>query len=533
MMKTLRVAILISILAMSAAVAAGAIDASSTDCQDALVAMFVFGDGDGWMGCGFVVGDGSWVATTADLVSEPINSDTQVSIKFVTILSYYTGDAYRAELKYIDRKTNLALFKLPVRGLPAVPLAGSEGFAKAKTTTIGQIVTGGSLIGFRWDTTIYALGRTARSAKAPALAVKKWTARNAVFAETKDVNWLFASKIDPEDNPPRASLVWKTGAGAVGIYNSRLILGEGPKAIIYGQCLPSTTITKALNKASLEDPTKPSLPTIARDKVATQGLQSIWNVLTNVILAQRAKTPTESSSRWADAHKASSELVAARPDSAFANLVLGVSLMGEAKTDESLKSLDKAVALDGNSAYTFLSRGAARVVKGMAKEAEADFRKAIEKSPADIKPLLALADLLAADKASLAEAAEFATKAVKLEPQYPPARMTLALILKKQETYDRAIAEFKEILKIVPEWGAAKAALAATYEDSGDLTNAEAQYRDIVKLVPDNPDALLTLASFLADHDKKDEAKKLVAQVLEMKPPQELETAAKELQKKL
>lgn len=491
--------------------------------SNSLVAIFVFGEASAWMGQGLLVGDGQWIVTTADVVNEPITSETKLAPKHVTVLSAWTGDIYRGEVKTIDSNRNLALIKLPSGGLPGAPLASAAKFNKTREVTLGQAFRSGEQVGNRWDATLFALTRIAKSNKPAMLGIKNWASRNTVVVKSKDVNWLFISKVDPPEAAPRSSALWREDA-VVGLYNGKITIGEGPKAIIYGQCLISTEIFKAFKAANVasESLEKPPAPKIKQDKTAKQGLQLAWAVLTQTVLG-----------KWREAEKNAQALVTLRPENANANLLLGVALAGGGKPEDAIKSLDKAIKLNAAVPGGYLTRGSAYAALKETQEAENDYRKAMEQTPEDIKPMLALADLLARDKVRRAEAIVVARKAVQIAPQNPRAHLALGLILKASETYDQAIAEIKAALKIVPQWGEAKAALAAVYEASGDLTNAEAQYREIANSEPENPDALLTLASFLADHEKKTEAKELVTKLLAMKLPKELETAVKELEKKL
>ena len=513
------------LLLLTAATPAASADTRDTpDYERALVAIFAFGDTGAWMGCGFVVADGGWALTTADLLTERFGPTARATLDHATVLSPWTGDAYRAEVKFVDRKANLALLKLPIKGLPAAPLAGADALQRVAVTTMGQLLTSGEMIGRRWKTGVYALGRQSPSKETARLAVKKWAASNACLVQYEGSNWLFLGGMDPDENAPRAALVWRVGAGAVAIYNRRLILDSFKRPVKYGQCLSSTDIARVLGRAGLtaESLTKVAEPTVQPDKVSEQATQGIWATLSHIILG-----------RWADAVRTATALVELRPESSLANLLLGASIAGGGKPQEGLKSMDKAVCLDPSSADAYFTRGTALASLGKAKEAEADFKKAMELSPADINPRMALVGLLAADKDRIDEAIDVAKKAVQLAPERPGPRLTLARMLKSRRNYDQAIAELEALIKIAPDWAPAEAALAVTQEAAGNLIAAETAYREVVKLEPKNPDALFALASFLADHDRKDEAKKLVTQILELKPPKEIEAAAKELEKKL
>lgn len=509
-----------------------AAQASSSPYQDAMVAIFVFGNAGGWMGDGFLVGDGKYVVTTADIVTETIPAGPtdssgksapaiKLPAKYVIVLSPWTGEAYRAEVKLpLETNKNLAILQMPMTGLPSAPLAASDKFQQTLPSTIGQLFSGDQ-VGRHWETFITAL----TSGSTSKLSFKQWSARDAAYAENSDVNWLFLSKIDPPDLAPRASMVWRDGAGVVGLYNGKIAVGEGSKAPTYGQCLISTEIIKAMAKVGVDSPSlqKVPSPTVKKDDTAQQGIQLIWATLTDSILG-----------KWSQALTTAQSLQTLRPESAMANLLLGTTLAGNGKLDDAIKSLDKAIKLDPDVPGGYSARGSALAVQGKTKEAEADLRKAVEKSPGDSKPLLALAGVVASTKSRSTEAAEIATKAVQIDPQSPWARLALGVYLKTAGRYDEAITQLKEVLKIVPQWGQAKAALAATYEASGDVAGAEKLYRELAEAEPKNPDAQFTLASFLADHDKKAEAKELVTKILAMENlPEGMKAAAEKLQKKL
>ena len=136
----------------------------AADLTDASGVVRVFGDASSWMSACFVVGDGSWVVTTADTITEKAGPETQRTIRFPMFISYYTGRAYQCDLKAFDKDLNVALLKLPVKGLPAAPLAPLTAFKKAAYGTLGQLVSG-EPIGNRWPTEIYGITRDKKDDK--------------------------------------------------------------------------------------------------------------------------------------------------------------------------------------------------------------------------------------------------------------------------------------------------------------------------------------------------------------------------------
>ena len=65
------------------------------------------------------------------------------------------------------------------------------------------------------------------------------------------------------------------------------------------------------------------------------------------------------------------------------------------------------------------------------------------------------------------------------------------------------------------------------------MAEAEQEYRIIVEDNPRNPAALFDLASFLADADKKDEARKTLADLEKLNPPKDMQEAIGKLKAKL
>ena len=65
------------------------------------------------------------------------------------------------------------------------------------------------------------------------------------------------------------------------------------------------------------------------------------------------------------------------------------------------------------------------------------------------------------------------------------------------------------------------------------MAEAEQEYRIIVEDNSRNPTALFDLASFLADADKKDEARKTLADLEKLNPPKDMQEAIGKLKAKL
>src|SRR5438105_3881544 len=100
--------------------------AVATDPKDATVLIRVASSLRRGRGSGFVVGDGGWVVTAAHVVAADFGEGRMASEGALLVLSPWTGHWYEAQVRAIDPEADLALLRLEVTGLPALPLADMD-----------------------------------------------------------------------------------------------------------------------------------------------------------------------------------------------------------------------------------------------------------------------------------------------------------------------------------------------------------------------------------------------------------------------
>ena len=492
--------------------------ASGASLYDAAGVVRVFGDATSWMSACFVVGDGSWAVTTSEAVTEKIGAETRRRIRYPLMISPYTGQAYQCELKDVDDDLGVALLKLPARGLPAAPLAQLTEFAKAAYGTLGQL-SSGEPMGNLWPTDIYGINREKKSDRY-ALELGQWSARKVFVTDIGKYKWAFVSDVSPDKPVPNGSMVVH-GELVVGMYLNKLVITGGAEDVVYGRCALSTEIARYLGDRGIDTATlyNPPAPTSARNKNAKAAF-----------LLQARIYSLIGAHRPAVALGQAKHLVELLPDDAQARMVLGMALMGKGEFDEAKKALDKAFELDPKLPTLRTNRGLALIGLNKPEEAKAELLKAVEETPADPRPVTALADLYVADDATLDQALTYAKKAASMSPDSPAARLLVARVEKRKKNYQGATEAIGEALKMSPDWWEAWYALGATCEVAGDKASAEKAYRTLVEKHPENAQSLITLASFLAEQGKKDEALELIGKVRELKPPKEFLDAAKDLE---
>ena len=478
----------------------------------------VFGDASSWMSACFVVGDGSWVVTTSEAITEKVGPETEQTIRHPLFISFYTGQAYQCELKATNKDLGIALLKLPIKGLPAAPLGQLKDFKNAATGTLGQLMAG-EPIGNAWPTQVYGITRE-KSGDAFRLAVGEWGAEKIFITDIGKYKWAFLSDVGADKPVPNGALVAR-GSTVVGMYLNKLTITGGKEVVVFGRCAMSTEIARYLgdrgiDSAALYDPPK---ATLSRE----DGSDAAFQLQARVYSLFGAQRP-------ALARDAATALVKLRPKDAQARMVLGLALAGDGKLDEALKAFDEAFKLDPNLPTLRTSRALALIGLGKTQQAESELLKAAEEAPMDVRPVTALAGFYLADDKTLDKALTYAKKAASMATNSPAARLLVARAQKRAKNYQAATTAIEEALEMAPEWGEAWYALGATCEEAGDNTRAEKAYRKLLEKQPKNPDSLLTLASFLADQGKTDEAVELITKLRDLKPPKEVLDAAKELE---
>lgn len=481
----------------------------------------VFGDVSSWMSSCFVIGDGSWIITASDAVIEEVGPEAHHVIRYPIFVSAYTGQAMQCELKAYNKELNIALLKLPIKGLPAAPLAQISEFSKAAYGTMGQIMSG-EPVGNSWPTEILGVIRE-KSGSEYKLTVGSWKAKKVFVTDIGDYKFMFLSDVNPDTPIPNGSMVVR-GSNVVGMYINRLVITGGNSDVRYGRCTMSTEIARYASKNGIDTATlyDPPAPTAKRDESAETAFQLQARIY-SLIGAGKAGLAVESATA----------LTKLRPDDPQAHMVLGVALTSAEKFDEALKAFDQAAKLDPKLPGLRMNRALALVGLQKRDEAEKELIKAMEEFPADPRPVTAAAEFYLADEKTYDRALTYAQKAASMSPESPAALLLVAQVQKRQKDFAAAIKTLTDAVKIAPKWPPAWFALGATYEAGGDKALAEKAYRKLVELQPKSPDSLITLASFLADQGKKDEAKEILAKVRELNPPEEVLKAVKEIEAKL
>lgn len=494
---------------------------TAADLADCVGVVRVFGDMSSWTSSCFVVGDGSWVITTNDSITEAIGPDTFQTIRHPLFISAYTGQAYECELKTANKELNIAILKLPVTGLPAAPLAKIADFSKAVSGTLGQL-SSGEIVGGTWPTDIFGIALS-KSGSQPRLGVEQWSAKKAFITDVGKYKWAFISGVSPAAPVPNGSMLARNGI-VMGVYVSKLVVTGGREDIVYGRCAMAPEIARFCGDAGISTETlyDPPSPTVSKPSGASEAFQLQAQIYTAI-----------GASKPERALNTAAALVKLLPKDAQARMSLGVAQLGAGKAEEALKTFDEAGALDPRLPNLRCNRALGLVALKKTAEAEKELLKAEEEFPNDPRPVVALASFYLSDEKTLDKALSYAKKATILTPNSAAAELMVGKVEKSRKNYPAAIKAIGEAIKMAPVWGEAWYAMGATYEEAGDKINAEKAYRTLAEKQPKNPDSLITLASFLLDIGKKEEASETLNKIRALNPPKEVIDSVQKLQDKI
>lgn len=151
--------------------------------------------------------------------------------------------------------------------------------------------------------------------------------------------------------------------------------------------------------------------------------------------------------------------------------------------------------------------------RGQHALAIARFEDALARSPDDTRVLFALGNTARA--LGLARPAEaFFRRVLSFEPGRIEALVTLSNLLRSQGQFDAAAKLLEPAIVCAPDSAELWLTLGSVHRESGDRERATAHYRQALALKPDYAPALGNLADLLADDGDADEALRLYDRVL-------------------
>ncbi len=515
----MRQIVIISLLSIILAVSACCAYAAGGDPSECVGLIWAFGETSNWATSGAVVGDGQWVISSTDAVGQSVGAKT-INARNIVFISPYTGKSYPCEIKYTNAEMNLCLLRIQGPGLPAITLAKRDDFAKAQFGTLGQIMSTDK-VGSNWPAQVYGVfGKGSK--KGTVMSVGLWNAKRAFVLELGKYNTLMLSDFDQEAPLPSGAIVFRSNK-AVGMYVQKLTLTGEHVTLSYGQCAASFEIADVLQGSgpSQDSLFSPPGSTITKPTNAAK----LFELQTKVYAA----LAVEMGSDEIDSAQA---LVDADPNDAQAHVLLALTMADKGKLEDAIKQYDLAIAIQPGLRTAKARKAMLLYDMGSKDDAITQLLAINKEAPRDVNAINSLITIYSADNKTLDNALAFAKKGADLNPT-PGQLLRLVDLQKRKKDWQGAVDTIGKLLKAFPDFPEAYAQLGSVFELGGDKVKAEAAYRKWLDVDKSNPDAYFTLTVFLADNDRKPEAKTVLAKLRELKPGKDVLDAAQSLEDRI
>ncbi len=154
---------------------------------------------------------------------------------------------------------------------------------------------------------------------------------------------------------------------------------------------------------------------------------------------------------------------------------------------------------------------------GYWKDGETLFRHAIAVTDHNYLAYSSLGSCLN-EQGRTAEAIEYATKAIRIQPNYPEGHYNLGTLLLSAGRNAEAIEQFEMALKQNPRFADAENNLGKAFENEGKLDDAATHLAAAHRLSPHDPEILYNLGSALLEQSKLSEAAGRFSEALRIMP---------------
>ena len=209
--------------------------------------------------------------------------------------------------------------------------------------------------------------------------------------------------------------------------------------------------------------------------------------------------------------------VALNPAVAEYHCNLGVAFSGAGRLDEAVAAYRAAIGVDPNFVDAHFNLGNALKDQEHYEQAVAAYREAIR-----LKPDMAEAHLNMGaglnDLGQLDEAVAAFREAIRLVPDFAEAHYALGNALRKLKRLDEAVAAYEQAIRFRPGHHDTHNNLANVLREQGKLDQAERSYRDALRLAPDSPAIRVNLGNVLTDLWRLEEAEACYRQVIAHRP---------------
>ncbi|MCE5323269.1 tetratricopeptide repeat protein [bacterium] len=418
-------------------------------------------------GCGFVSGDGRYIATNYHNVDCCNEFGSFIGLKSPYVISRYWGDISKARIIAADPELDVAILELPWNKHPALTLANEQEVLNTDNVSISS----------------YNIKR--------------------VFTEGKIdlcTDWLLVTAAGIKHNKPRMLLMEDDSQRIEQGWSGSPVISSKTGNVIgvlsgivddIGMGRPATARCTANQLAEIAS--KINEPKSGKHLQAST--ENSKEAFSNIILYFAASTLD-------DQIKYAKEFIKLRPSSAYAHMLLAQSAFYNDQIDLAWQHYKKALTLGPCEAGIHFSY-ARFLESSRPKDAAIEYKKALALDPRDIEGLRDCLSLLI--KLGRKSEAEFiAHQAAQRQPSIAEIWSVYSNVMEQLKKPEEAATLSEKAVKLVPMNPAYRLTLADLLAQLGRLDDAQTQYAALLKLAPDDPRIWYAYAEFICNYKKQD-----------------------------
>ena len=217
------------------------------------------------------------------------------------------------------------------------------------------------------------------------------------------------------------------------------------------------------------------------------------------------------------AERLCAQIVSQRPRMAAAHNLLAAIQHAQGNSAAAVKSMHRAISLDGENAQFFSNLGEMERQRGKLPQALLALRQAVRLDPSSTEALNNLG-IVHYDRGEFGEAAKHYEQAIAINPSYAEAHNNLGNALRALGRFDEALDHYQRALLIRENYPGAYNNMASILLDRDQIAEAEFAYRKAIALSPRYFEAYGNLATLLVEHGRSDEALRVLGDALKIEP---------------
>jgi len=485
--------------------------------QDALVLVIIRSVMGKRAGNGFVIGDGTLVATAHHLAFEESKQGQHEMRGLVSVVSPYLGDGCEAKIVAANEELDLAVLEIPWKRHPALRLVDeSRLLSTERLVVMGMPRTLRSIGIGSYEPLLQSFDVQSENLAVDFVAVRQQIPRFISLSEVGQLGegWSGSPMLLPD-----CSVV-------AGCFTTlRRSEQEGMERLsAIGASV--TQVSRLLKQSCWEQSLIHSDSPLSRPEDGIDAFV-LFAQAYRCLMNNKCKSASDSIEKF----------ISLRPESSFGYTLAANNAEKHKKFDLAEQCYQEALKFnpEGTTLRVFYAQFLSGHQPDRALEVLQDIWKFDE-----LKPTVALLMFnILSERGQYQRCAGLLSEAVKVNPENAYLWFNLGACHYHSAEQDDAVANMAKAVELLPERGPFRGHLARLLESIGKLDEAEKHFRELLKIEPDNPVVHFWLAGFLAKYrpQAKDEALKEAHTALELPPnkslpKQKIEQLIRDLQSK-